>query len=121
MSVVLVYPQLNSTINKPAHTNMFNNLIPAAVSCVEKIELSFNSPFSARSATHITLEMIRNRVKDIVKRRPDDYIFLAGWGISSLLNMQALRRVAGVNGVLNFGFPMRNYNGVRGVSSVFDQ
>lgn len=63
--------------------------------------------------------MIRNRVDELVKRRPDDHVFLAGWGISSLLNMQAIQKVQGVTGVLNFAFPLRSYFGFRGVSNIY--
>ncbi|CAD5232267.1 unnamed protein product [Bursaphelenchus xylophilus] len=117
VSLVLVYPQIicgNQVINKHAHENMFRNLLPAAIRCVEKVELRFSSMVDSKTLTHMCLEMIRQRVKEIAKRRADDHIFLAGWGTSCLLNIQAIRKISGVSGVLNFAFPMKNHIGVRG-------
>ncbi|KAI6240437.1 hypothetical protein M3Y99_00476200 [Aphelenchoides fujianensis] len=117
VSLVLVYPQVameGQTVNKHAHENMFRNLLPAAVKCVEKVELQFDLVTDIRTLVHLCLDLVRRRVKELVKRRPDDHVFLAGWGISTLINMQALQKVAGVAGVLNFAYPMRSPLGFRG-------
>ncbi|KAI6240411.1 hypothetical protein M3Y99_00473300 [Aphelenchoides fujianensis] len=117
VSLVLVYPQVameGQTVNKHAHENMFRNLLPAAVKCVEKVELRFDLVTDIRTLVHLCLDLVRRRVKELVKRRPDDHVFLAGWGISTLINMQALQKVAGVAGVLNFAYPMRSPLGFRG-------
>ncbi|KAI6174691.1 hypothetical protein M3Y97_01018600 [Aphelenchoides bicaudatus] len=117
VSLVLVYPQVSmvsQTVVKHAHENMFRNLLPSAVRCVEKVELKFDEDVDPRTLTHMCLAVIRDRVSELVRRRPDDHVFLAGWGISSLLNMQAIQRVPGVTGVLNFAFPLRSYFGFRG-------
>jgi hypothetical protein len=108
----------SQTVVKHAHENMFRNLLPAAVRCVEKVELKFDADVDPRTLTHMCLALIRERVQELVKRRPDDHVFLAGWGISCLLNMQAIQKVQGVTGVLNFAFPLRSYLGFRGVSQL---
>lgn len=104
----------SQTVIKHAHENMFRNLLPAAVRCVEKLELKFDEDVDPKTLTHMCLTLIRERVQELVRRRPDDHVFLAGWGISSLLNMQVIQRVQGVTGVLNFAFPLRSYLGFRG-------
>ncbi|KAI6174250.1 hypothetical protein M3Y98_01169800 [Aphelenchoides besseyi] len=117
VSLVLVYPQVameGQTVNKHAHENMFRNLLPAAIGCVEKVELRFDLVTDIRSLAHLCLDRVRQSVKELVRRRPDDFVFLAGWGISTLINMHALQKVAGVAGVLNFAYPLRGPLGMRG-------
>jgi len=118
VSLILVYPQISTmsqTSVKHAHENMFRTLLPNAVRCVEKVELKFNDgEFDPKNLTQMCLTLIRETVQGMSKRRPNDHIFLAGWGISALLNMQAIQDVEGVTGVLNFAFPLRSHLGFRG-------
>ncbi|CAD5223578.1 unnamed protein product [Bursaphelenchus okinawaensis] len=117
VSLVLVYPQItvgDQIVHKHAHENMFRNLLPAAVRCVEKVELKFQSQVDAKVLTHMCLDQIRQRVRDMTRRRPDDHVFLAGWGTSCLLNFQAIRKTPGVTGLLNFSIPLKNHLGTRG-------
>lgn len=108
----------SQTVVKHAHENMFRNLLPSAIRCVEKLELRFDDEddVDPQTLTHMCLALIRERVQELVKRRPDDHVFLAGWGLSALLNVQAIQKVCGVTGILNFAFPLKSYLGFRGVS-----
>lgn len=94
---------------------MFRSLSPI-FSYVENVELKFDEDEDAKTLTHKCLAMIRDSVRELVKQRPNDHVFLAGWGISSLLSMQAIQKVEGIAGVLNFGFPLKSHFGFRGVS-----
>jgi hypothetical protein len=119
VTLILVYPKISTFYESAAdhaHENMFNNLLPKVAECVEKIDLSTSVSADPKTMTRVCLALIRERIEDLAKRRPDDHIFLAGWGISSLLNVQALQKAPGVTGILNFAFPLRSHLGFRGVS-----
>lgn len=64
------------------------NLLPSGIKCVEKVELnlSFDDEMTIEGCTLECICIIQKRVSEIVQRRPFDYIFLAGWGTSCLLN-----------------------------------
>lgn len=68
----------------------FRNLLPRIACCVEKVELSLDIEENAtiEEITWKSIHLIRKRVSEIVKRRPNDHIFLAGWGVSCLLNQR---------------------------------
>uniref|UniRef100_A0A183BL29 BHLH domain-containing protein n=1 Tax=Globodera pallida TaxID=36090 RepID=A0A183BL29_GLOPA len=95
VSLVLVYPQINTKTSQHtirAHETIFRNLLPLAVCCVEKIELNLNvdRPISVEECTWMCVRMIRQRVKEIAKRRQNDHIFLAGWGTACWLNHKSV-------------------------------
>uniref|UniRef100_A0A914HZ06 KAT8 regulatory NSL complex subunit 3 n=1 Tax=Globodera rostochiensis TaxID=31243 RepID=A0A914HZ06_GLORO len=124
VSLVLVYPQINTKTSQHtirAHETIFRNLLPLAVCCVEKIELNLNvdRPISVEECTWMCVRMIRQRVKEIAKRRQNDHIFLAGWGTACWLNHKAVGKISNVSGILDFAFPTESPCGSRG--SVDDQ
>ncbi|KAL3076688.1 hypothetical protein niasHS_013484 [Heterodera schachtii] len=124
VSLVLVYPQINAKMSQHtirAHETLFRNLLPLAVCCVEKVELNLNvdRPISVEECAWMCIRMIRQRVKEIAKRRQNDHIFLAGWGTTCWLNHKAVSKVSNVSGILDFAFPTESPCGSRG--SVDDQ
>ncbi|KAI6184770.1 hypothetical protein M3Y97_00632000 [Aphelenchoides bicaudatus] len=119
VSLILVYPQINTPSHvgvQHAHENMFRLLLPAIATCVEKVSLTFGVGSDAKTLTVMCLKKIRDCVESMARRRPNDNIFLAGWGLSSLLNIQAVQKVRGVTALLNFATPMRSHHdlGFRG-------
>ncbi|KAI6174292.1 hypothetical protein M3Y98_01174800 [Aphelenchoides besseyi] len=117
VSLVLVYPEISvrgRSVIKHSHKNMFTKLLPAAAAHVETVELRYESEVDTRTLVHMFLELVRSTVENLLIERPDDHVFLAGWGISTLINMHALQKVAGVAGVLNFAYPLRGPLGMRG-------
>lgn len=62
--------------------------MPSGIKCVEKVELnlSMDDEMTIEECTLECIRIIQKRVSEIVQRRPMDYIFLAGWGTSCLLN-----------------------------------
>uniref|UniRef100_A0A915D1Y6 Uncharacterized protein n=1 Tax=Ditylenchus dipsaci TaxID=166011 RepID=A0A915D1Y6_9BILA len=120
VSLVLVYPQISSNGSHPTsvrpYESMFRNLLPRVAQCVEKVDLTMNAAdlVSIETCTLQCLNIIQKRVREIVKRRPNDHIFLAGWGTSCLLNHKVVSLVPGVSGLLNFAFPVDSATGPRG-------
>lgn len=55
---------------------------------MEKVELNLTlkEDMTIEACTLECVHIIQKRVNEIVHRRPSDYIFLAGWGTSCLLN-----------------------------------
>jgi len=66
----------------------FRLLLPLVVCCVEKVELNFDvdGPITVEQCAWMCIHLIRQKVYEIVKRRPNDHIFLAGWGTTCCLN-----------------------------------
>ncbi|KAH7725730.1 Protein F54D11.2 [Aphelenchoides avenae] len=110
VSLLLVYPTIKTNTYKPmyrAHESMFRNLLPRAISCVEKVDLELDvSEITVEHMVQRCVEKIRDSIRSFVKRHPNDYVFVAGWATSCLLNYRALIDVSGVAGLLNFGFPL---------------
>ncbi|KAI6206156.1 hypothetical protein M3Y94_00874900 [Aphelenchoides besseyi] len=83
VSLVLVYPEIcvnGKSVVKHSHENMFTNLLPAAVAHVEKVVLRYESEVDTRTLVHFFVELVRNTVENLLIERPDDHVFLAGWG-----------------------------------------
>lgn len=45
-----------------------------------------NKDFNVRDCVYYSLQIIKTSVEKMLRRRPADHIFLAGWGTSALLN-----------------------------------
>uniref|UniRef100_A0A915MVZ1 Uncharacterized protein n=1 Tax=Meloidogyne javanica TaxID=6303 RepID=A0A915MVZ1_MELJA len=120
VSLILVYPQITVKTSKHfirAHEILFRQLLPQIVCCVEKIELHFDVNWTTITVEEIAwmcIRLIRKKVREIVKRRPNDHIFLAGWGTTCWLNHKVISKVSGVSGLLNFAFPTESACGSRG-------
>ncbi|KAI1713372.1 protein sumv-2 [Ditylenchus destructor] len=118
VSLVLVYPQITTEFyhNTIRSDWLFRHLLPRIAQCVEKVDLKLKTSkfVSVESCTLQCLQLVQRRVREIVKRRPHDHIFLAGWGTSCLLNHKVVTEVPGVSGMLNFAFPVLSASGPRG-------
>ncbi|KAI1705778.1 protein sumv-2 [Ditylenchus destructor] len=118
VSLVLVYPQITTEFYHHTIRSdwLFRHLLPRIAQCVEKVDLKLKTSkfVSVESCTLQCLQLIQRRVREIVKRRPHDHIFLAGWGTSCLLNHKVVTEVPGVSGMLNFAFPVLSAAGPRG-------
>lgn len=70
----------------------FRHLFPQVVTLVEKLELNVeleNEGVELDTIEDCTLkcvQIIQKCATKLVKRRPNDFIFLAGWGTSATLN-----------------------------------
>ncbi|KAF7636072.1 Bms1-type G domain-containing protein [Meloidogyne graminicola] len=120
VSLILVYPQITVKTSKHfirAHEILFRQLLPTIVCCVEKVELHFDVNWPTITVEEIgwmCIRLIRKKVREIVKRRPNDHIFLAGWGTTCWLNHKVISKVSGVSGILDFAFPTESACGSRG-------
>uniref|UniRef100_A0A7E4W954 Flocculation protein FLO11-like n=1 Tax=Panagrellus redivivus TaxID=6233 RepID=A0A7E4W954_PANRE len=121
--VVLVYPGItfdDDTISPiyHAHEQIFLGLSSMGA-VVEK--LAINDPFpmdknpNMNQASDYAVEYVRNKLKDIINRRPGDRIFVAAWGLPCLFVHEAVLDVSGITGLIDLAIPMMSPHGHRGI------
>uniref|UniRef100_A0A914D262 KANSL3 helical domain-containing protein n=1 Tax=Acrobeloides nanus TaxID=290746 RepID=A0A914D262_9BILA len=118
-SVLFVSPKITTPNYNPkirAHETI-SQMLPTCTKMFESLKLEFvdvQGPINVENLTHMCIKLIKKKVKELVKRRPNDHIFLAGWGTTCLLNHAAVQEVKGVSGLLDFAFPSQTVYGPRG-------
>uniref|UniRef100_A0A915BU82 KAT8 regulatory NSL complex subunit 3 n=1 Tax=Parascaris univalens TaxID=6257 RepID=A0A915BU82_PARUN len=99
-----------------SHEYMFKTLLPNVVGKVEqlRITLPMNSKFSACEVAEFAIDTVAKKVTEVRRQHPDMRIVLAGWGTSCVINHQVVNVVSNVSAILNFAFPLKTAEGMRG-------
>uniref|UniRef100_F1KRU8 KANSL3 helical domain-containing protein n=1 Tax=Ascaris suum TaxID=6253 RepID=F1KRU8_ASCSU len=117
--VIAVSPSISYAdchFKERSHEYIFRTLLPNVVGEVEqlRITLPMNSKFSACEVAEFAIDTVAKKVTEVRRRRPDMRIVLAGWGTSCVINHQVVNVVSNVSAILNFAFPLKTAEGMRG-------
>uniref|UniRef100_A0A7E4V9G3 Myb-like domain-containing protein n=1 Tax=Panagrellus redivivus TaxID=6233 RepID=A0A7E4V9G3_PANRE len=122
--VVLVYPGItfdDENISPIYHTHEPIYLALSNMGAVVE-KLAIHNPFpedtnpNMNQAADYAVEFVRNKLKEIVKRRPGDRIFVAAWGVSCLFVHDIILDVSGISGLIDLAIPMFSPYGSRGIA-----
>ena len=124
--LLLVYPGVydESNFNKSiyhSHESIFRNGLPNIGAATEKIVIrkKFSSTPTTNQLTEWAVSFMKEKLREVVLRRPKDRIFVACWGSAALYVHEAALTVDGISGIIDFGVPLRTPLGYRGVSLEF--
>ncbi|KAI1713742.1 protein sumv-2 [Ditylenchus destructor] len=116
ITLIFVYP-LNFVPQTPNPCNsLFSDLLPQVAAHVERVLLPPKAD-TCQTVEYYTMKCLRHlywHLCRIIDSRPNDYIFLAGWRTSCLLNHYVLSHLERITGVLDFAFPLQTVYGPRG-------
>ncbi|VDN56140.1 unnamed protein product [Dracunculus medinensis] len=117
--LIAVGPYINAGDYHPkikSHDYLFRILLPNIVHYVEHVRLCLpiSSEFSACEAADYAITLVCRKVNEVHKRFPSKKIVLVGWGLSGLINHQVVQCTSDISAIVNFAFPMKTVEGMRG-------
>ncbi|KHN81867.1 KAT8 regulatory NSL complex subunit 3 [Toxocara canis] len=117
--VIAVSPSLSHgdfRSKEKSHEYIFRTLLPNVVGEVEqlRITLPMQSKFSVCEAAEFAIDTVAKKVAEVRKKRSNMRIVLAGWGTSCVINHQVVNLVPNVSAILDFAFPLKTAEGMRG-------
>ncbi|KAE9549163.1 hypothetical protein FO519_007631 [Halicephalobus sp. NKZ332] len=120
--LLLVYPGVydEANFNKPiyhSHESIFRHGLPNIGAATEKIVIrkKFQTPPTTNQLTEWAVSFMREKLREVVLRRPKDRIFVACWGGSGLYVHEAALTVDGISGIIDFAIPLKTPIGYRGM------
>uniref|UniRef100_A0AC34GQK5 Uncharacterized protein n=1 Tax=Panagrolaimus sp. ES5 TaxID=591445 RepID=A0AC34GQK5_9BILA len=100
-----------------AHEQLFGGLTNMGCT-IEKIIIKddddLSEDFTVINACDFAVNFIKNKIVDAVKRRPNERIFIASWGVTCLFVHEAVIDVDGVSGIIDLAMPIKSKIGSRG-------
>ncbi|VDK26071.1 unnamed protein product [Anisakis simplex] len=118
--VIAVSPSISHAdyrSKEKSHDYIFKTLLPNVVGEIEQVRIALpvQSKFSVCEAAEFAVNTVAAKVREVRKKRPHMKLVLAGWGTSCVVNHQVVNQVPHVSAILNFAFPLRTAEGMRGV------
>uniref|UniRef100_A0A914Z1L3 KANSL3 helical domain-containing protein n=1 Tax=Panagrolaimus superbus TaxID=310955 RepID=A0A914Z1L3_9BILA len=94
-----------------AHEQLFAGLTNMGCT-IEKIIIKddddLSEDFTVIDACEFAVNFIKNKIIDAVKRRPNERIFIASWGVTCLFVHEAVIDVDGVSGIIDLAMPIKS-------------
>uniref|UniRef100_A0A0N5B0D5 DUF4470 domain-containing protein n=1 Tax=Syphacia muris TaxID=451379 RepID=A0A0N5B0D5_9BILA len=110
------FAHLEYTPRIKAHEYLFKVLFPSSFGRVEQLRACLPSSveFSAAEVVEYLVDIVSKRLKELMKKYPSKKVVLAGWGTSCFINHEVVQSVPNVHAILDFAFPLKTIDGMRG-------